>query len=216
MPNRSQQLLLFAWGITLLFCGLAVIIFGQGINWQVERISAYRLFPLFGLLAFSIFLSHYLVVTLRFIWSEKIDSVKYYFKVTSWVALAVMLLHPSILIGKLFLDGFGLPPGSYQNNYVAEGMKWAGTLGPLALMMFLAFELTRFKIKPRYKTYIQYLSDLAMVLIIIHGFAIGQHLQSGWFRNVWILYTLLFGLCLSYNYIQKLRGKPNHTEFKEV
>ncbi len=216
MKISDTQFKLKAWAITILLCSLAIIVFGQGVKWQFDRVGAYRLFPLLGLLAFSIFLSHYLVVTLRLLLGVDSNVVKRYFVMTSWLALVIVLLHPSLLVGKLFSDGFGLPPGSYLENYVSPEVKWAATLGPLALLLFLAFELTRLKISARMKTYLQYLSDAAMIMILIHGFALGQHLQDGWFKGVWIVYTLLLMLCLGYNYTQKLRGKPNHTEFKEL
>ncbi len=177
----------------------------------MSRLSAYKLFPLFGLLAFSIFLSHYIVSVLRQVLGMEKGLTKQYFKITSWVALAVLLLHPSLLIGRLFLDGFGPPPGSFLNNYVDPMLKWAALLGTLSFFLFLSYELTRFDIGKRWKPWLQALSDLAMVLILIHGFALGQHLQSGWFRVVWIFYAIILLSCLMYQYFHNFKQMNNRT-----
>ena len=209
MKVSAKRFRWLAWGLTGLLCLLAILIYGDSIRWDPSKISAYRLFPLFGLLTYAIFLSHYIVSTLRQIVGLDKSVIADYFYSTSWIALGTLLLHPSLLIGQLLLDGYGLPPQSYLENYVAPSLKWAAALGSLSLFMFLAYELTRVVKLARYKPLLQALSDIAMILIFFHGLALGTHLQSGWFRTVWLMQGIILVLCLGYTYGQLIRGKLN-------
>ncbi|MDQ3065254.1 MAG: hypothetical protein M3Q36_03205 [bacterium] len=191
-----------AWGITALLCGLSILVYGQSINWSLDRLTSYKLFPLFGLLAFSVFLSHYLVsVKRQYLGIPKI-AVKDYFITSSLIALGFLLLHPSLFITQLWLDGFGLPPGSYK-AYVGASLLWATMLGTISLLFFLSYELLRLRRFKPWQPYFQGLSDIAMILILIHGWALGSHIQSTWFKPVWLAYGLILLVCLAYTYFHK-------------
>jgi len=195
------------WGTSLLAVALSVIIWGQGLDWNFSRLTAYRWFPLFGLTAFGLMWSHYITAALR-LWSDLDKSVtKDFFDSTSMIVLVLILMHPGLLIFQLWSDGFGLPPNSYFENYVAPSLKWTAFLGTLSLIVFLAYELRHwFQSKPWWK-YLQYASDAAMLAIVVHGFRLGTHLQTGWFRAVWVLYALTLVASMVVIHLNKLNNK---------
>lgn len=192
-----------AWGLSVLTISLAVLVWGQSFRWNFERLSLYGLFPLLGLVAFSLMWGHYIMSAVRqYLKLDKAVLAKY-FTLTSAVVLVAILLHPGLLIYQLWRDGFGLPPGSYLNNYVAPSLAWATILGWIALIIFLLYEFRRrFSDRPWWK-YALYANDLAIIAIFIHGLRLGRHLQAGWFRGMWFFYgmTLLIALI----YINRLR-----------
>jgi hypothetical protein len=187
------QLKIFAWSLAVLVASVSVYVWGSLYDWRLTPLSNYQLFPLFGLLGFSLMWSHYIVAALRKFTANDRLAVKGYFELTSAAVLVSILLHPSLLIGQLFIDGHGLPPKSYSENYVAPGMSWVVLVGLVSLCAFLIYELRYFfRDRPWWK-YVQYASDLAILAIFYHGLRLGIHLQVGWFRSLWFFYgaTLL-------------------------
>ena len=198
--NKSRKLQLGAWGLSLITCAVAFIAWGQGNRWHFDDLSSYNLFPLFGLLAFSLMWSHYIIAAVRQYTGIEKKYIQSYFSATAWAVLAFILLHPGLLIWQLWRDGFGLPPGSYLRNYVAPNAAWAALLGSVSLFIFLAYELHRkFKQKPWWK-YVQYLSDIAMFFIFFHALRLGRQLRPDWFRMVWWVYGVSLAAALLYNY----------------
>lgn len=203
MRRRTKQLKYIAWGQAAAVTVLAVLVWGSLYDWQVLPLSNYQLFPLFGLLAFSLMWAHYIVAVLRNYWQLDSKVTKGYFELTSFGVLLALLLHPSLFIGQLYADGFGLPPGSYE-AYVPT-MTWVVLLGTVSLGVFLLFELRRFFGDRSWWKYVSYLSDVAMLAIFYHGVTLGSHLQSGWFRGVWFFYGFTLLLALVY---LRLFAKP--------
>lgn len=197
-----------AWGLVALTTILSVVIWGQNINWNLARASNYKLFPLFGLLAFGLMWGHYVVAAARVSSGLSSATTEKYFEITSFMVLVLILSHPGLLVLSLWRDGFGLPPASYLENYVRPGLKWAALLGSLSLLIFLFYELRRvFRQRPWWK-YVQYASDVAMLAILVHGFKLGSHVRSGWFQTVWVLYGLSLLACLGIIY----KGRKNLRE----
>lgn len=198
--NRIQLLKISAWGMSLVTCGIAAVawlqVFGLG------DLTAYQLFPLFGLLAFSLMWAHYVVgAKRRFLGVDK-TALKTYFAVTGWAAILFILLHPTLLIFQLWRDGLGLPPNSYL-TYVGPSLKWAVGLGTLSFLLFLAFETKRWFSKKGWWPVIEYGNVIAMFAIIVHSLALGSNLQSGWFRWVWLFYAASLALSLMYIYVKE-------------
>ena len=207
MKLTTGQLKGFAWSLSLLVTAVAVVAWGQLYDWELGDLSTYQLFPLFGLLAFSLMWSHYVVAATRLY--NGIDSVatRTYFEATSFVVLAAILLHPGLLAWQLWRDGAGLPPAS-EINYVRPALGWVVVLGMTAWLIFLAYELRRWlKTKPWWK-YIQYLNDIAMLAIFYHGLRLGSHLQTGWFRGVWFFYGVTLVVSIVFIYARRFRRVP--------
>lgn len=199
----GKILVIKAWVLTALVSALAVVAWGQGISWQFEGLSTYALFPLFGLLAFSLMWSHYIIAALRTHYKIDGSVTKQYFEVTSLAVLAFILLHPGLLIWQLWRDGAGLPPGS-TSNYLGPDLKMYILLGVISWMVFLSYEFRRkFKTRAWWK-YVQYASDSAMVLILIHSLKIGSNLQAGWLKSVWYFYAASLAVSLIFIYYKKL------------
>lgn len=164
---------------------------------------AYQIFPVFGLLAFSLMWAHYIMAALRQYLGLPKETLKSYFEITSFFVLLCLIMHPGLLIFQLWRDGLGLPPFSYLNNYVAKknaGAVWLGTIG---LVIFLAFELHRWFGDRKWWRYIQYASDVGMGLIFIHALKLGRQLQPGWFRMLWWTYGISLLGALAYIYVVK-------------
>ncbi len=190
MNTKAQQLQVAAWGLAVFTTTLSLFVWGQLLDWEFAGLSAYDIFPVLGLIAFGLMWGHYVVAALRQHWGLAPEVSKRYFDSTSIVVLALILLHPGLLILQLWNDGFGLPPGSYLEHYVGPGLKWAALLGSLSLIIFLLFELRHWFSKKPWWRFVGLASDVAMIAILIHGFRLGTHLQSGWFRTVWIIYAI--------------------------
>lgn len=203
---NEKNIRLAAWSLTSLVSILAIVAWGQLYDWQFDFSDVYQLFPLFGLLAFSIMWSHYVAAAMRIRTGLSKDTLKKYFDTTSLAVLAFILLHPGLFIWQLYRDGYGLPPNSYK-AYVAEGMVVFILLGVISLWIFLAYEL-RHKFADRsWWKYVSYASDMAMLLIIIHSIQLGVHLRGGWYRWVWIFYSVSYVAVLFYLYNQKRIGR---------
>ncbi len=194
---------IFAWGLSLTVSVLAVVAWVSGFGGAFENMNAYLLFPLFGLLAFSLMWTHYVVGAARRLVGVDYVPLKQYFAVTGWGAIIFILLHPHILIYQLWRDGAGLPPGS-SVNYVGPAMKWAVMLGTFSLLLFLAFETKRWFSKKGWWPIIEYGNVVAMFAIIVHSLALGSNLQTGWFRVVWMMYAIILVVSVGYIYYLKV------------
>lgn len=195
----TKKYILFGiFALSIVVSLLAVLVWQENNNWQFSNLSAYKFFPLFGLLAFSLLWSQYVAIAAMHYFQLKGSELKLYFQLTGYVVLIAILLHPSLLIWQLWQDGFGLPPQSYLQHYIAPGLGWATGLGMLAFLIFLSYELRRFFAKKSWWKWIIYAGDLAMIAIFIHSLALGSHLQSGWYRNVWLFYGITLLGCLFY------------------
>ncbi len=197
---KARDLQIVAWGMSVTAVVLAVAAWGQGNSWRVD--STYQLFPLFGLLAFSLMWSHYVAAALRLHFKLDRAVLKTYFEVTSLGVLAAILLHPGLLAYQLWRDGQGLPPGS-ELNYLGPKMMIYILIAMISLLVFLAYELRRiYGQKPWWK-FVQYASDVAILLILLHSLKLGSQLQAGWLRTVWYFYGLTLGTALVYIYWNK-------------
>lgn len=206
---KEKQLQGIVWGIFATVVVLAVVAWGQGNGWQLSSLGFYQIFPLFGLLAFSMMWSHYMAVCLRLYSKLEPKVLKSYFESTSMAVLVAILLHPGLLAWQAWRDGLGLPPGS-QINYVAPKLGLYVVLGIIAYFAFLAFELRRKYGSKSWFKYVSYASDVAMLLIVVHSLKIGSQLQMGWFRTVWYFYALSLVAALAYIYFLRYK-KPNKT-----
>lgn len=206
----KQRIVGLAWGLSVVVCGLAVVAWAQGYGGQeLEGFNLYLLFPLFGLLAFSLMWAHYIVGALRRASSVEKAPLKPYFAATGWAAVIFILMHPSLLIFQLWSDGLGLPPASYM-TYVGPALKWAVSLGTLSFLIFLSFETKRWFNKKGWWPVIEYANVVAMFAILAHSLALGSNLQAGWLRGVWLFYGA--SLLVSVGYVYYLEAKTARKE----
>lgn len=202
---KPKQIKAVAWGSATAGTLLSLYVWGASLSWDISNITAYSLFPVLGLVAYSLMISHYLTSTVRVISNQPRDVVKRYLNITSTVVLICILLHPTILIYKLWATGNGLPPASYTSYVAASMIIWV-YVGTLSLLAFLAYELRRKYVTKTWWKYIQYASDIAMIGIFFHGLKLGQHLQAGWFQVVWYVYGIILLGSLAYTYLIKTKS----------
>lgn len=201
MPSETtnQNIRLTAWLVSLLSVGLAIAVWWQSFGGNV-KLSNYTLFPLFGLIAFSLMWGHYVVGALRRYFAVPKQALKSYYKSTSWAVLFFILLHPGLFIYQLWADGNGIPPESYK-SYVAATAVWAVFLGTASLIIFLLFELKKFFGKKPWWQLVEFGQLVAMVMIFVHALKLGGELQTDWYKTVFVFYGLSFVASIIYIYL---------------
>ncbi len=199
---RDRYSLIAAWSLAAIVSIIAIAAWGKDYSWHILPINTYQLFPLLGLLAFSIMWSHYVAVVLRDRLDLDSSVLGGYFRLTGYAVLGLICLHPGILIYQRLRDSYGFPPHSYE-SYVAPGLGWVTILGTASLLVFLAFELRRIYGKRPWWHYVADASDVAMLTILYHGLRLGGQLRHGWFRGVWLFYTITLVLALVYKYSRR-------------
>ncbi len=203
--QNNKRLDAILWSLYGLVSILAIYVWGEQLNWSFSNVTALTIFPLFGLIAFSLMWVHYVSGFIRDTWFPG-ASTKKSFTITSIAVLALILLHPALLIAQLYRQGSGLPPESYS-DYVSSANVMFVTLGVIGLAGLLTFESKRFFGKKDWWKYIATISDVSILLIVIHSLQIGQHLQSGWFRYVFYFYVVTLIACIVRIYVIKFQKK---------
>lgn len=188
---------MFSWisAITLPLLGLFA--WGADISWNFDYLNAYMWFPLFGLIAWLSMAGHYYTGYVL-LTSKGLTRPSGYKKLTGYLVLISLLLHPFILAVVQYNNQQGLPPASFI-NYVGESLSLAVMLGSFSLLIFLSFEFfDRMKSNKKVLKYWKAISvsqSLAMFLVWIHGLRLGSQLVEGWFKLVWIALGLLLLPC---------------------
>lgn len=200
---KDQSLKIGAWALVTAVSVAAIVAWGQDYNWKFLPINSYQLFPLLGLLAFSIMWSHYVSGTIRELVGASPKALATYFRYSGYAVLTLISLHPGLLIYQRFRDGAGLPPGSYE-SYVAPGLAWVTVLGTASLLVFLAFEFRRFFSDRSWWHFIPEAGDFAMLAIFYHGLRLGGQLQGeGWYQTVWLFYGIVLAAIVVRSYFIK-------------
>lgn len=199
----KQHLVKFAWALAVSVVTLAVITWHQHLSNPISHLSVYEIFPIFGLIAFSLMWTHYIIGALRTYYGVAKEKFTTYNRATFTLVLIALLLHPGLLTWQLWRDHIGLPV-----NYVALDLRLYVVLGEVAWLAFLLFELHRFYKEQSWWHWIERASEVAMVLILIHAYNLGTSLVPGWFRAVWVFYGFTYILALSY--LTYTRYKTNH------
>lgn len=193
------------WLLGLTTTIVAIAVWAQ-VRLNSKPLDTYDIFPLLGLIALSLMWTHYVSGAIRCWLGLPKSTLSRYFKLTGWVVLVLILLHPSLFIVQLWLDGFGPPPASYLSVYSAVPSQIALGFGTLSLLVFLAFELHRKFRSASWWKYIEYLNIFAMLAIFYHGFTLGGELSASWFQIVWLIYLVTFIGAVAYTYIHKTKG----------
>lgn len=203
--QRQLAMKLFSWSLAVFVVIAAVAVWIQERLDTDVSLDAYDLFPLFGLLAFSLMWTHYVTGTIRRFLKMHPSTLRLFFKSTSWAVLILLLLHPSLFVAQLWIDGFGVPPLSYLSVYTGTTEQFALALGTLALLCFLAFELHRKFRKTSWWKYVRYANLFAMTAIFYHALELGGELDHLWYRVLWILYGITFALVVGTDLFNKRR-----------
>lgn len=206
--KKEKRLEIFSWSLGASVVLLALIVWLQGLNGRLGNLSVYQIFPLLGLVAFSLMWTHYFTGAIRQLVGADKQVLARYFEVTSFIVLLAIVLHPGLLIYQLWADGFGLPPGSIYENYVTPSLKWAVTLGPVSLAIFLAYELRRKFNQAKWWKFVNYAQIAAMSAIFVHALKLGTHLQD-WYLAIWWFYGATLAAAIIYQALYSWRIVPN-------
>ena len=209
--SRQQNLASIPWILSSVVAAVAIYVWGSSFNWQFSGLSTYQIFPVLGLLAFSLMWAHYMTGLMRRTFLKGVN-LSQYFNWTGYVVLVAIVLHPGLLTYQRWRDGFGLPPGS-ETGYVANGMAWIVVLGMTSLLVFLAFEFRRWFSHKKWWKFVPMAGDIAMIAIFYHGLELGTQTHIGWFRTVWWFYGLSLIGVLIFTYSRQLLGLEHAQDF---
>lgn len=207
--QAAKLFLPLVWIGTLLAVGLAFFVWWP----STENLTTYSLFPIFGLIAFTLMWTHYTAGALREYLQLPDGILKTHFQVTSYIVLFCILVHPILLETQLYLDGLGLPNQSIPAVYTTITERLAIVAGITALICFLLFELYRFFKDRSWWKYVEWANIVAMGLILWHGFTLGGELRQPWFQLVWGFYAVTFIGAVAYSGYSKRRknhGRQEH------
>ena len=193
----KQNISAISWTLGSIVTILAVYVWASGVQYQFSSLTIYSIFPLLGLLAFSLMWTHYVIHSLNVYAEVTPTEQSQYAKITGYAVLMAIMLHPGLLIYKLYADGFGLPPKSYL-EYVGPTMGGFVILGTIALIAFILYELRHKLNKYKWWPVVLAFNAVAMLLILVHGLALGQNLQNGFLRAVWYFYGFILVVCYGY------------------
>ncbi len=199
------------WILGVIVVVLAVTVWAGVRLVDGDELTVYSIFPLLGLIAFSLMWTHYIHGALRRLAGKDKPDKNAYWYVSSVVVLACILLHPALLSFGLWRDGLGLPPLSYMTAY--ESMQLAIILGSMSLTIFLAFELHRWFSNKKWWRYVEGAQLVAMLAVFVHALSLGGELNVGWYMAVWWVYgvTLVGAHMYNYTYDKQRRehaGQP--------
>jgi len=196
---------------------LAVLIGISAAFWlttvDMANLSAYRIFPILGLLAWEMMWVQTVVKTATILGSRQ--SKNRHFKTFGERSiLLLIILHPAIFLVQRFIDSGQLPPQSYL-SYVGPNYGWAVVLGIIGLAVFLSYDIFRLfrkvLIKRRLYRYVSLLQAGAMLAIFVHGLAIGSLMYTG-FIYVWITLGVVLVPCLVLYVINEFRPRNHQTK----
>jgi hypothetical protein len=199
--TSARKLQILSWTLGVMVIVLAVSAWAQ-VRLTGRPLTSYDIFPVLGLSAFGLMWTHYTTGALKKLLGAPSDSLQLYSKITQWIVLVLIILHPGIFVTSLWVDGFGLPPVSYLTVYTDTAARIALLAGSTSLLIFLSFELHRWFRKASWWKYIEYLNIFAMFAILYHGLTLGGELGLGWFKIVWLVYALTLAAAIVYNKIQ--------------
>ncbi len=179
------------WAVLFVLSSVAFYVWAKSLGWKTNNISAFGLFPLLGMLAWLTMWTHYF-------WGAMQWRTKLYSRVTGYIVLVCILLHPAIFAYAQYKAGKGFPPLSYY-RYLPPSVNWAVALGSFSFFVFISYEFfKRMKSRPwvaRYWPWVSVSQAVAMFLIFIHSLKIGNNLQIGWFRIFWAVCGIILVPC---------------------
>lgn len=169
-------------------------------------LDAYGIFPLFGLIAFSVMWTHYIMWAVRNMVGVKASKKRLYHVLSSTLVLALIIAHPTVLIVSLWVDGLGLPPASYLQAYPNQDLAFLCAI--IGLSLFLAYEFNHWFSDRTWWHWVLDVQVIAMAAIFYHSLTLGQELaRPSWFQAVWWFYGITLLGAVLYNYWYDIRNK---------
>lgn len=156
--------------------------YGQAI-FKPDTTLLRTLFPAFGLVAFTVMYLH--IIGRPFAeWLETYVPFKTFTRISSFVVLLSIILHP--LLRLAYLGSLGISPMATLD------FSWPYLLGYIGLLTLLSYDVGRMMKNSAWVTAhwgaIDTISTIGFYVIWVHSLALGSSLYAGPLRTVWILY----------------------------
>lgn len=178
---------------------LPIIVHIRNVSWQDSSLLI-GIFPIFGLLAFTLLWLHSISGVFEEWLREKFD-FDAFVHWSAWVILVSIILHPLLLL--ILVD--------FQFLAIFEGHVLEIGLGLAGLILLLTYDvgksLKKYEFFSRNWTKILVVSNLGFILTFFHSLMIGSDLQTGFMRYLWIFYGVTAMASIVYTYGFKLRSK---------
>lgn len=176
----------------LVVVGYPLVVWYGRFDFALDRLLLRQVFPALGLIAVSTMYLHIIGRPFARRLSVYVPFAAF-MRISSYVVLVTMLLHPLLRTAYFLLEGLPLiPPPAYQ---LPLG------LGALGLLLLLTYDVGRWYSRSdfvrRHWNLIDVLSTLGFYVAWVHALMLGGDLQEGPLRGVWIFYgvTAVFASC---------------------
>ncbi|HEY1074328.1 MAG TPA: hypothetical protein VGE59_01340 [Patescibacteria group bacterium] len=170
---------------------LPILVWGSSLPRPLSQVSLYELFPVFGLLAFSIFWLQLLGLLCKPYLTHL--SLRPFFKWSSHAFMTFVIAHPLLLAIAQFNNHLGLPLQSFY-DYVPSNLTGYINLAVIAFLVFVITEITGWIGNTpwiqKFAKPLEYVNYLTFFLVFWHSIHLGQHLQSGWLLTVWWFFVI--------------------------
>ena len=185
---------------------LPIYFWGDSFSWDFSRLNLYLLFPLLGMLAFSIMWTQVVVGTFR----DKFSDVGEFFSKTGVAVFLLFFFHP-VLAAVAQFKSAGLLPLQSLFDLVGPAQRKFLILGMVAFTIFVLYEVVlrvaALKRVHRLNKFFEVASEFGVILVFIHSINLGSHLQVGLLKYVWWFYGITAILMIGWKYGKKVVKK---------
>jgi hypothetical protein len=195
MANKNQVSVEYGFRIFVIlavFYPLGVVI--AGARWVFDSTFFVNLFPLFGVLAFVLLWLHAISGAFE-PWLRRYIDFDQFVQNTSLVIFISIILHPLLLLIPL---GFNFAAVfSFGPVYI-----WLAIIGWFLLISYDVGKI----LKKKYTFFVRnwnkilLISNIGFILTFFHSLGVGDNLQAGPLRIVWIFYGVTASLAIIYTY----------------
>lgn len=187
----------YRWGI-IVFGWLAVLTplayRAQHVSWTTGAGWIQNIFPMFGLLAFSLLWLHALSGAFE-PWLKKHINFDAFVKHTAGLIFISIMLHPLLLLIDM---RFNLQDIFFYYGNLAI---WLGITGWLLLITYdITKPFKKYALVEKHWNSVLIISNIGFIVIFFHALKTGSDLQSGFLRYLFLFYGITAIACLLYTY----------------
>ena len=182
--------------IALVALGTPLYVWLQNTNLVWDSSLLMSIFPVLGLMAFTIMYLH--IIGRPF--AEQLEQIipwKSLERTSSYLVLILIVLHPVLRFLYYVKEGLSLIP---TGNLVLPL-----SLGFIGFLMLITYDLgKRFNnstFVTRHWGKIDFISTLGFYVIFFHSLMLGSDLQSGGLRNLWIFFGLTAAIATFHSFV---------------
>lgn len=196
LNKKIVKYLIFIVG--LLAVGYPISVWFNSANLVWDKIVLFDIFPVLGLIGFSLMWLHIVAGAFRKRLSNYFD-FSTFIHISSTVVLLMLILHPAVFLLALAVNNWGS-----VFSYIGNEREYFIWIAIVAWVIFILYDVfKKFKTRKffvKHWTLMRFISTLGFFLILVHSLGIGRDLQTGPLRSVWIFYGVTAGLATIYNY----------------